>query len=117
MSEQLTLEIPLHNRENTPLNESHLIEYKDAFRGDCLEVLKRLVAGEHLTQRGAILSFLSGDLRARIRDLHNPDYGLGLPISDTWVKTESGRGYKEYYMTDEDKIGALNKLINKLKKK
>lgn len=116
MSLQLSISFDItHQRENSPLNEAHLNEYRDKFNADCFRVLERLVKGERLMQLQAGMEHLSGDLRARIRDLRNPNYGFGIPISDCWVKTGKSKS-KEYFMTESDKCAALQILLSKMKK-
>lgn len=100
---------PVHVKENNPLSQAHLEQFRDKFNHDCLNTLRLLIEGKRLTYKYAIDTGLSGDIRARIRDLRR-DYKL--PISDEWVTSAGGRKYKEYFMTAEDKVVALGVLMN-----
>lgn len=111
---QLNLDFnPVHKRENNPISQAHLEEHREKFTRDCFEVLKQLINGTRLTYKYAIDTGLSGDIRARIRDLRKV---YGIPVSDEWVESEGGRRFKEYYMTPEDKIEGLKVLLTKMKK-
>lgn len=104
MNHQLSISFDvLHLRENNPLSEQQLNEHQDKFTEDCFEVLKKLLAGERLTVKQAIITNLSGDLRRRIKDLR--DYGF--PIKD---KKLTG-GSKEYFLSTEDKSKAIEVLL------
>lgn len=105
---------PVHKRENNALSQAHLDEFRDKFTKDCYNVLCELVNGKRLTYKYAINTALSGDIRARIRDLRKI---YKLPISDEYVKTENGRKYKEYFMTDADKIESLRIILTQKVKK
>lgn len=110
---QLTISFEVHRFENNPISQAHLDAHREHFGNDVYEVLRRLVAGERLSVREALNNGLSGDLRARMRDLRKI---MQIPVSDEWVKTDSGRAYKVYFMTESDKIEALKVLMNKMEK-
>jgi len=111
---QLNLDFnPVHKWENNPISQAHLEEHRDKFTRDCFEVLKQLIAGTRLSYKYAIDTGLSGDIRARVRDLRKV---YQIPVSDVWVETEGGRRFKEYFMTNEDKIEGLKVLLTKMKK-
>lgn len=112
MTHQLTISFEVHRFENNPISQAHLDKYRDQFSRDTFEVLKRFVSGERWSYKAALNAGLSGDIRARVHDLKL----MGIPVSSEWVKTESGRGYKEYFMTESDKIEALKVLMNKMEK-
>ena len=110
---QLTIDFnPVHQWENNPVSQAHLEAFREKFNNDCYRVLQELIAGKRLSYKYAIDTGLSGDIRARIRDLRRV---YGVPVSDEWMDTEGGRRFKEYYMTTEDKAEALKVLVNKLK--
>lgn len=101
---------PTHIRENNPLSESHLNQYRDKFTHDCFEVLKELVKGEMLTMKSAIISGLTGDLRRRVKDLKD----FGIPVQAEYLENKGVKdSFKTYYMTDSDKGKALEVLLNK----
>lgn len=110
---QLTISFnQIHARENNTLSESHLNQYREKFTHDCFEVLKKLVRGEKLTMKSAIVSGLTGDLRRRVKDLK--DYGI--PIQADYLENkETGvkDSFKTYYMTDSDKAKAFEVMLNK----
>jgi len=108
----LQLDFEIHKRENNPISESFLNEHKNRFASDSFNVLCELIQGKRLSYKQALNTGLSGDLRARIHDLTRH---MKLPITNEWVKTESGRKFKEYFMTAEDKIKTLEILVNKFK--
>lgn len=109
---QLTLDIKVHERENNPLSQAHLDAHRDKFSRDTYEVLRRFVIGERWSYKSAINAGLTGDIRARVHDLKL----MGIAVSSEWIKTDSGRGYKEYFMTDADRVQALRVLLNKMEK-
>lgn len=96
---------PTHLRENNPLSQEYLDQHRDKFSNDCFDILKRLVSGERLTVKTAINAGLSGDLRARIRDIRN----FGMHVSD---ERQPG-GYKEYFFSVSDSVKALEVLLKK----
>ena len=107
---QLTLDIKIHQFENNPLSQAHLDQHREKFSRDTYEVLRRFVIGERWNYKSAINAGLTGDIRARVHDLKL----MGIPVSSEWIKTDSGRGFKEYFMTDTDRIQALRVLMNKM---
>jgi len=112
MSIALTLDFEIHKRENNPISEAFLLEHKKQFAKDCFNVFCELIQGKRLTTKKASADDLSGDLRARIRDLRRI---MEIPVSDEWITTPNERKYKEYFMTTEDKVKALEILVNKFK--
>lgn len=102
----------VHEKENNPISQAHLDKFRDKFNKDCFSVLNELVSGKRLSYKYAIDTGLSGDIRARVRDLRRV---YMIPVSDEWIETENGRKFKEYFMTNEDKVKALEVLLTKLK--
>ena len=113
---QLTMNFdPVHKRENNSVSQAHLDVHRGDFTNDCFRVLCELVDGKRLSYKYAIDTGLSGDIRARIRDLRSVYH---LPVSDKWITTEGGRRFKEYFMTDENRQKAFQIILNeKLKRK
>ena len=112
MSIALTVDFKIHTRENNPISEAFLLEHKEQFAYDSFCVLCELIKGKRLSYKQALNDGLSGDLRARIHDL---TIHMGIPITKDWVTTPNERKYKEYFMTTEDKVKALEILVNKFK--
>ena len=106
---------PVHLRENNAVSKAHLDEHRESFANDCYRVLCELVDGKRLTYKYAIDTGLSGDIRARIRDIRKV---YKIPVSDAWITTEGGRKFKEYFMTEDDRTEAFRIILNqKLRKK
>lgn len=101
----------VHQRENNPLSQAFLDEHREKFNRDCFNVLVELVSGKRLSYKYAIDIGLSGDIRARIRDLRKI---YGIPVSDEWITTANERRYKEYYMTEADKARGMEVLLTKI---
>lgn len=95
---------PVHHYENNPFSQAHLDEYRDKFGNDCWNILRELISGKRLTYKYAIETGLSGDLRARIRDIRR---GIGVTVLDEWVNTANGRRFKVYYMGDDERAQAI----------
>ena len=112
MTIALTLDFEIHTRENNPISEAFLLEHKKKFAKDCFNFFCELIHGKRLSYKQVLNDGISGDLRARIKDLRTI---MGIPISDEWITTPNQRKYKEYYMTTEDKVKALEILVNKFK--
>jgi hypothetical protein len=102
-----------HTRENNPLSEAHLEQFKEKFSRDCFEILKRLVAGEELTVEIAVLSKLTNSLPRRIKDLRDK---WQVKISDQWVLNNEGkRSHMKWFMNEADKVESLKVLLNRMK--
>ena len=111
---QLTLDIQTHTRENNPISESHLEQFKEKFSKDCFEILKRLVAGESLTVEIAVVSKLTNSLPRRIKDLRDK---CGVQISDEWLLDREGkRVCMRWFMNEYDKAYTLQVMLNRMKK-
>lgn len=106
---QLTLNIEVHTQENNPISREFLNEHKEKFAHDTYMVLCVLVSGRKLDYKTALVDGLTGDLRRRVKDLRD----MGIPVSDEWVTTTNERKFKRWFMTDEDRIIALNTLLNR----
>lgn len=105
---KLTMDFtPLHSRENNPASELHLEQFRKKFTRDCYEVLQKLVAGERLTVRGAIIEGLSGHLPRRIADLK----AFKIPIHAEFL---NGEKFKTYYMDEVDKSKLAELLLSKM---
>lgn len=107
MSLQLSISFEVtHKRENNPLSEEHLNAHRDKFSKGCFKVLMKLVNGERLTVKGAVLNGLSNSLPRRLKDLK----AFGIYISDEW---DADRTFKTWFMTSDDKAKSLTVLLGK----
>lgn len=91
----------LHKRENNPESEAHLKENKFHFTGQCAVVLSLLMQGVVITSRSAMLQHNISDVHRRIGELKEAlrSSNSKLKIEDRWVKKESGRGHKEWFIS------------------
>lgn len=97
----------VHKKENNAASELHLEQHRKKFTRDCFEVLQRLVSGERLTVRNAVISGLSNSLPRRILDLKK----FGVSISDKW---QGKHEYIEYFMDADDKVKLAELLLSKM---
>lgn len=104
---QLSIPFQIHAMENNSISQQHLELYREKFNKHCFNVLQRLVLGERLTVKGAMLSGLTNSLPRRILDLKE----FGIPVSTNKIEG----GCVEYFMSEADKIEALKVLITKAK--
>lgn len=62
------------------------------------KIKEMFLSGQTLTSCDAAKEFITADLRKIISDLRK----AGFDIVDKWVKSESGKRYKEYRLRTED---------------
>lgn len=109
----------LHKKENNPESETHLKENKFHFTGQCAVVLSLLMKGVVLTSRSAMLQHNIADVHRRIGELKVAlqSSNSKIKIEDRWVKSEKGRGHKEWFISTtvtnpikppKKKLGDLN---------
>lgn len=91
----------LHKRENNAESEAHLKENKFHFTGQCAVVLSLLMKGVVLTSRSAMLQHNIADVHRRIGELKVAlqSSNAKIKIEDRWVKSEKGRGHKEWFIS------------------
>lgn len=115
---QITMDFnPVHQRENNAASQAKLEQNRMKFNGHCWFTLKRMLKGERLnvsdtSNRKDPATYIS-DLPRRAKDLMDK---YGMPIRREYAVIEGvEQPWKEYYIAQEDRLTAYNKVVNMLR--
>ena len=110
---QLNIEFnPTHKRENNSESQATLDLRRDDFNEQCWNVLKRMLAGEKITNKSGLESGI-GDIRRRAKDLIDV---FKIPVQREWAISASGEKekFKWYFIKPEDTPVVMKRIIDLL---